>query len=115
MVYAPRWLIVHLGRFSSPSKGEVTKNDTPVEWPDDLDLSRYLPDSPATGSVTYKINSVCVHYGTVDRGHYKEFLRLSGTEDRWWRCNDDKVKQVTAEKVHKELAYVLFYERNDSS
>lgn len=75
----------------------------------------------------YILQSVIVHHGSADGGHYTTYRRLS-TLDRsvaaqgllsdrinsWVHVSDDEVMPVTVDEVLNSEAYLLFYQSLDS-
>lgn len=66
---------------------------------------------------------VCHHGATLHSGHYTAYVcdssrceggRRDGNE-RWYHIDDSRVSMVSAEQVAAAEAYVLFYERRQSS
>lgn len=82
----------------SETNGDAQKKDAAEE-----------PDPEADVSVTepiYELNSVIVHKGKIDNGHYISYSR-QGTE--WFRFDDSMVVQVSEKEVLNAEAYMLFY------
>jgi ubiquitin C-terminal hydrolase len=98
--YLPLILVVHIKRFTSKAK-----LDSFVDYPLDLDLSRYT----GRPNDTYALFGVMLHSGNLDSGHYTVFLK-SG--DSWLHFNDASVRHVKSldEIIHRD-AYVLLYKK----
>ena len=72
-------------------------------------------DSNDNVSGFYELAAVLTHQGrTADSGHYIAWVRH--TEDIWWKFDDDKVSQVTADEIGKldgggewHMAYQCIY------
>eukprot|EP00306_Pavlova_sp_CCMP459_P011661 CAMPEP_0185189282 /NCGR_PEP_ID=MMETSP1140-20130426/5939_1 /TAXON_ID=298111 /ORGANISM="Pavlova sp., Strain CCMP459" /LENGTH=694 /DNA_ID=CAMNT_0027755833 /DNA_START=92 /DNA_END=2176 /DNA_ORIENTATION=- len=56
----------------------------------------------------YDCFGVIVHHGTMNAGHYTNFVRHCG---KWYNCDDAWVVAVTDEEVRQGKAYLLFYQR----
>lgn len=54
----------------------------------------------------YELNSVVVHKGKIDNGHYVNYSRQGG---EWFRFDDSMVVQVDERDVLGAEAYMLFY------
>ncbi|RYO76642.1 hypothetical protein DL766_007372 [Monosporascus sp. MC13-8B] len=73
----------------------------------DPELAR---DDGANQSGLYELRGVVTHQGaSADSGHYTAYVKKSGTggkrresddkDDKWWWFNDDRVSEVTADKI----------------
>ncbi|CDF34331.1 unnamed protein product [Chondrus crispus] len=102
---APNVLTLHLKRFNWAGK----KTHGFVQYPALLNLAPYMPGKPDCPAPTYRLSSVVVHTGTSKSGHYFAFVR--GRDGRWYRKDDARSVQVSAETVMKQDAYILFYTR----
>jgi hypothetical protein len=106
---APNVLTVQLKRFSYTGffGGKITK---PVSFPERLDLRPFMSDKQADHP-TYQLYGVLVHSGgSTHSGHYYSFVKNSASI---WHCMDDAmVRQVSANTVLNQQAYMLFYVRD---
>lgn len=103
MHLAPPVLVLHLKRFQHDGRtGRLTKLDTPVRFPFELDLSPFMAPAPAAGSASlkqqqkqssqqqqqqqssqqqqqppplYDLVGVVVHMGTMRGGHYVAYVK----------------------------------------
>ena len=114
----PQILIIHIKRF----KNEIEKNEEKIEFPEDIDLSRYNNK----GNIgKYKLNSVVFHQGTLVSGHYTAIFKYLPT-NQWLFCNDTKIKFLKGVKImglnpsyNKDDissvgdGYILFYRKDD--
>eukprot|EP00968_Pinguiococcus_pyrenoidosus_P003109 scaffold184_cov316-Pinguiococcus_pyrenoidosus.AAC.7 len=111
----PEVLQFHLKRFAfNLETGQMRKVTSQLDFPTDLDMSAYLAEEEPTDGTTYELSSVVVHIGDVDRGHYYAFTRAPGSGEssaagsgqsspaRWYRINDDDVREVSVEAMQKE-------------
>ena len=58
--------------------------------------------------VTWHLTGIVNHVGTLHQGHYTAFIRH---HRRWFRCDDSRVVEVTAETAFsssEKSAYILF-------
>jgi ubiquitin carboxyl-terminal hydrolase 1 len=98
---APRVLAFHIQR--SNYLGRAMKNQASVEFPEELDVSRYVtttrlsmdPEEPISeweegdGRTVYRLRSVIVHYGLHHMGHYVAYRRHG---EKWFRISDEDVE-----------------------
>ena len=122
----PHVLVVHLKRFSAQGMWRK-KNDTPVDFPFEIDLAKYALCQPgdedrdgggggsessgesaataAAASSMYDLQAVSNHYGSTGGGHYTAFAKnsVSGL----WHKFDDSHAVVEAKDVVTPAAYVL--------
>lgn len=106
---APQILIIHLKRFAQ-SGGYFTKTETEIQYPDVLDMSRWIV-GPQSGSTSYKLVAVSEHHGWIGSGHYTAHALVG---DQWYFFNDSTVTKCTGNEAHSRNAYILFYARIDS-
>jgi ubiquitin carboxyl-terminal hydrolase 7 len=75
------------------------------EFPQELDLSRFLhtpppvagePPPPPPQGAHYVLHSVLVHSGGLNSGHYYAFCRIGG---EWFRFDDERVTREDATKA----------------
>lgn len=111
----PKYLAIHLKRFSQGSK--YSKLKTPVEFPyeknDFLDLSTYASKDASVPQ--YRLYGVSNHIGGVSYGHYTAYCRSNGTTN-WYEYDDCRVSPLSENesslksKICSASAYVLFFE-----
>jgi ubiquitin carboxyl-terminal hydrolase 36/42 len=105
---APSVLVCHLKRFSFDSIGRTTRISKFVQYPEKLDIGDFMSRANKGKPRPYELVGVLVHTGTrCDRGHYLAYVK-SGCD--WFRCSDEVVDKVSIEEVHRQQAYILFYE-----
>jgi ubiquitin carboxyl-terminal hydrolase 8 len=104
LIQLGRVLIVVFSRFQRGAYGFV-KNDTPVEYPDTLDMKKWAPGCARE----YRLMGAVFHYGTLLGGHYTAAVRDSDG-DQWWLFDDERVWRIDQRQAHSENAYVLIYE-----
>ena len=99
----PKVLCIQLKRFD-PMQG---KNNTPVRYPEEISLSKYV-SSNATS--VYKLVSLISHYGgSCNSGHYTCVGKVSCKE--FFIFDDMYARPVSNQEVlHQDSAYILFYE-----
>lgn len=107
----PEVLTVHLKRFKSSSFGyTMTKIDTPVVFPLQLDMQAFVDPSVAERQQTkYNLLGVVYHSGSLSYGHYTAQAFCEGS-NQWVYYNDSSAtcKDTTPAP---EGAYILFYQR----
>ncbi|EAY23747.1 Clan CA, family C19, ubiquitin hydrolase-like cysteine peptidase [Trichomonas vaginalis G3] len=101
---SPEILIIHLKRFAQIS-GFLTKNETEVQYPDELDMSQRII-GPHNGSCKYKLIAVSEHHGILGSGHYTAHAMVG---NQWYLFNDSSVSKCLRDMAHTKAAYVLFY------
>ena len=108
----PEILVIQLKRFTAHSK-----LDNMVEFPDEMDINKYVigPDDP--NKLKYKLYAVSEHMGGLGGGHYTAHAIVSNPfqNDRkssnWYSFNDSSTHKVDSYETHSKNAYILFYER----
>lgn len=115
----PSVLIVHLKRFGRDRlDGPLTRIDTPVEFPVELDLRPYLAQH--VDDAAYELFGVVNHHGTMGGGHYTAHGLVTsasddGTEPRpdgeWFYFNDSSATKADVKDFDNRACYILFYRR----
>jgi hypothetical protein len=78
-----------------------------IDFPvDNLDLSKYNPDSNAS----YGLYAVCYHHGNINSGHYTTVCKINNI---WFEFNDKNIKEFNQNEIVNEDAYILFYQRKN--
>ncbi|XP_062314466.1 ubiquitin carboxyl-terminal hydrolase 21 isoform X1 [Osmerus eperlanus] len=106
----PQVIVIHLNRFAM-SRYSICKSTVCVSFPlTNLNLGPYGPAD--CGPILYDLYAMCNHSGTVNMGHYT----ASCLEDNGWCCyNDSSVYPVSENQLQSNQAYVLFYQRKNST
>ena len=116
----PLYLIIQIKRFRYQNSSSLfdfsninqSKNDTLVDFPlDNLDLRDYVVDKEHKAEAIYDLVAVAQHVGQLNAGHYTSICRVTG--NKWYKFNDDKVKEVSKKEVVSNEAYILFYKKKD--
>ena len=89
----PPILFIQLKRFNYDF-GDITKNNTRIEYPEKLDLNHYMNEKDNK----FSLYGVIVHKGDNRFGHY--FCYIKSKDEVWRKFNDHKVRRV-------DLSYVL--------
>ena len=119
----PKLLILTLKRFNSSGAGCVgyfspySKNSTPVDIPEFLDLAAYCNPRGAKEAVSrgkyppvYRLIALSHHSGCMGGGHYTAQGRCE-KDGSWWEFNDDDVVRERGTPAGaSSSAYVLFYQ-----
>jgi len=119
----PSQLIIHLKRFGRDRlDGPLTKIETPVEFPLELDLSDYLANPSV--DATYELYGVVNHHGSLAGGHYTAHAYVTSPSDlgsgsrheegQWFNFNDSFVTQASTDQLDFAAAYILFYRQKPS-
>lgn len=117
--HLPMVLCFILKRFGQPSDNVSNKITTVVEFPETLNMGKFIQKKTVTGSAfineclatyetVYKLYAVICHEGLLNGGHYLSYIRHMG---HWYQCNDNVVRIVQFEDVLKSPAYLLFYHK----
>jgi ubiquitin C-terminal hydrolase len=110
----PQTLTVKIGRISTGPDGKLRKNTNPCTFPEYIDMRAHM-ENPSEEPLRYKLNSVIVHIGGTDGGHYMAYVNRNG---KWFKCSDSQVEMVSWSKVEESftgrngsLATAVSYER----
>lgn len=117
--HLPVVLCFILKRFGQPSDNVSNKITTFVEFPETLDMNKFIKKKSVTGSAfidecfairesIYKLYAVICHEGLLNGGHYLSYILHMGL---WYQCNDNVVKLVQFEDILRSPAYLLFYHK----
>jgi ubiquitin C-terminal hydrolase len=98
----PDILVISLKRFTF----DLKKNNTPINIPEILDISKYCLTAPKN---KYRLQSIAHHYGSNDSGHYAAVCK---NNEKWYECDDLNIKSI--EKPNNEFGYVFFYTLDSS-
>ena len=102
---APPVLTIQLKCFTPLGK----KRSKHVQFESTLNLDDYMSRKDETPTL-YSLYAVLVHSGPTTRsGHYTSFVKASNGV--WFHMDDDRQRQVGAQTVLKQNAYMLFYVR----
>uniref|UniRef100_A0A8C2Z212 ubiquitinyl hydrolase 1 n=1 Tax=Cyclopterus lumpus TaxID=8103 RepID=A0A8C2Z212_CYCLU len=108
----PQVIVIHLNRFTT-SRWSISKSTVYVSFPlTDLDLGLFISMYVPTGPVLYDLYAICNHAGTVNMGHY---TACCSDDNGWCFYNDSSVTPVSENQLQTNQAYVLFYQRSNST
>jgi len=99
----PPVLQLQLKRFEYDiERDAMVKINDRFEFPDTVDLSRYLSDD-ADRSIkyVYRLHSVLVHSGDLHGGHYCAFIQPK-LDGKWFKFDDDRVVPASKDNVFEE-------------
>ncbi|XP_047043630.1 uncharacterized protein LOC124647801 [Lolium rigidum] len=108
---APEVLVIQLKRFENLGSN-ISKIQKMVKYQLELDLKPFM-SSADTNPQKYDLYGVVEHLGESSKGHYVCYIRSSETD--WYLFNDEKVMQLSEDKVLDSKAYLLFYVKQGSS
>ena len=105
----PPILIICLKRFNYNKKlNRMTKNNTLVDIPMDLDLTEFALSNDSF--LKYKLTGVALHFGNIYGGHYSSLVRKNINNDNEWILIDDlNIQTLKKKNINFNFAYVLFY------
>lgn len=111
-------LIKVLESYAGKVKSRITELETKIKQ-----LESKISDSyTAFKKEKYILQTVIIHDGQADSGHYYSFIQDISTK-KWWRYNDIQVSEETEENVFKEAlggwgkasAYSLLYVKEETA
>jgi ubiquitin carboxyl-terminal hydrolase 8 len=107
-VTLPDIFICSLKRFLPTRNPAVfTRNNTSIEFSEDLDLSPYCVDK--TEEQNYKLFAYSLHSGTMTGGHYTAKIN----SDKWYLMNDSSADPTKPfEESDFKGAYILMYKKD---
>jgi len=103
----PKYLIVHIKRFSKNTQQEAEKNPTIVNFPvRNLEMAGYcdLPEETAAASKFHLMGSV-QHDGTSTSGSYRGFVHVRAN-DQWYEVQDLHVNGVHPQLISVSESYI---------
>jgi len=110
----PNVLCIQLKRFKQ-SNGVASKIDTNVHFPLKICMLPYTnrartqdirQNFELARSCTYDLQSVVVHVGGLETGHYVSYSRV---RNQWFKFNDHNVTLASESQVLNEQAFLLYY------
>jgi ubiquitin C-terminal hydrolase len=105
----PTVLVIQLKRFLTVGYS-ARKLETPVEYPDEIDMGRFVVGPMSDGTNRYKFYAVSEHGGGLGGGHYTAHAVVEGMG--WHSFNDSSAWRARRASAHDETgAYLLFYQR----
>jgi ubiquitin carboxyl-terminal hydrolase 22/27/51 len=133
MSQLPAVVCFHLKRFEHDARAAKISNV--VTFPETLDMRPFLAHNissegagagagPVKGgsaesdgddansaddTYSYTLFSVVNHYGTLQNGHYTNFVRSADDDGQWFLCNDETITMASIRDVLASEGYMLFY------
>jgi len=124
----PPHLYVEVLRYSYTPEGNREKCNSPLEFPERLDLSPWTePHKPKQAGNQLNLVGMLLHHGdSALHGHYSAHIKI---DDKWWELNDEEVapldsmneenEDITVEETGRMFenttAYLLIYARDTSN
>ena len=106
----PRYLVVHIKRFSQNTQQFTEKNPTIVNFPvKGLEMGNYV--SPPT-SKKYHLMASLQHDGTPDAGSYRAFVHFRAN-DQWYEVQDLHVNGVHPQLISVSESYIQVWRRDE--
>ncbi len=99
---APERFILQLKRFEWTDKGQRGKVDCNVNMPEVIDMD----------DKQYELQSVVVHTGTAEGGHYHAMVKKTTSGlTKWWYASDSQIESGSIDNVETALkkGYLYFY------
>lgn len=105
--HLPMYFIIHINRFIN-NNGKLMKNNSLVNYPNDLDLSNLFHDQD--NNWIYNLYAVNNYSGNIEKGHY--WSSCKSLDNQWYIFNDENVSKHYSDKyICTNEAYILFYQR----
>jgi ubiquitin C-terminal hydrolase len=105
----PTVLVIQLKRFLTVGYS-ARKLETPVEYPDEIDMGRFVVGPMSDGTNRYRFYAVSEHRGGLGGGHYTAHAVVEGMG--WHSFDDSSAWRAGRASAHDETgAYLLFYQR----
>lgn len=102
----PTVLTIHIKRFTNDNE----KNSEEILIPHTLNLSQFISNKMKPSSTKYEISSIINHIGNeANKGHYNTIRMLPNNIG--FSYDDDKVNEVSTDKIQSKDAYLLFYKK----
>ncbi|XP_076891130.1 ubiquitin carboxyl-terminal hydrolase 17-like [Bidens hawaiensis] len=108
LLEAPNVLTIALKRFQSGKYGKLNKS---IRFPEILNMAPYVTGT-SDKSLVYSLYGVVVHLDVMNdasSGHYVCYVK--NVENRWFKMDDNRVKEVDVQSVLTKGAYMLLYAR----
>ena len=102
----PEILILSLQRFNN----NQIKDETLVKFEEIIDISNLIDyECGYQGETIYNLFAVISHFGCIEFGHYKAYIKLLNKE--WYEFNDNIVNKIDFKDIKKENVCTLFYNK----
>jgi hypothetical protein len=112
----PEVLVIQLKRFIG-TRYQVKKFDTYIDFPDELDMAKFIIGPQRATDCKYRLYAVSNHMGGLGGGHYtahaivQDPFKPADPNPKWYSFNDSSVGSANKEAAHSAAAYILFYEK----
>ena len=112
----PKYLVVHIKRFSKNTQQFVEKNPTIVNFPvRNLEMGPYarLADGEREKGTKYHLMCSTQHDGPPEGGTYRTFVHFK-SNDQWYEVQDLHVNNVHPQLISVSESYIQFYDAAQS-
>lgn len=109
-------LFIQFCRFNHLPNGMVCKNNTNIEIPELIDISKYCDNTMGIDkSLTYKykLKGISNHMGSLNGGHYTADAISIVDNKTWYHFDDSRVERHQSDLLDKSNGYILMYEMID--
>jgi len=113
----PKYLFIAFSRYRFNMKNlQHVKNQKFINFPDDLDISKYIVKNCRKKNVNngsnYKLKGFINHMGAAGGGHYSSTCKYP---EGWYECDDETIREIgdNLKDIHKRHAYILLYKNQD--
>ena len=97
------YIIILLKKYNN-NLNKINKN---IKYNNKIDFKDYTINYEKK-STTYSLESICIHDGNLNGGHYYAMCK---NNNKWYIYNDTNVSLTDEENVLNQTPYILFYKR----
>lgn len=98
--------------YSWASGGGFSKINSQVDFPMELDMTRYVMKRDKNETFEYELQAIMVHSGGMGGGHYIAYAKHETSKGpSWFYFSDGYFREVSVGDVKSAQAYMLFYKR----
>ena len=104
-------LFIQLSRFENNAYGRTRKNNTSIDIPHNIDITKYCDKSMITDNLfKYKLKGISNHHGSLGGGHYTADSVSVIDNETWYHFDDSRVSKHSNSSIDTSDAYILIYE-----
>lgn len=110
----PKYLCMYFKRYYYNSASKLEKDEQMIDYDETINIYEFVDQS---SSITkeeceYELFGVNVHKGSINFGHYYAKCKV---EDKWFKCDDNLVKEIDSNEYKDKDALILFYKQKNIS
>jgi len=95
----PKYLIIHLKRFSYHDNSGSSKNNSEVEMNQCMKLKNN----------NYSLRAIIIHSGSTNGGHY---ISIVNKNNQWYLCNDSNITKIQNIDKYINIGYIYLFVKN---